>query len=115
MADLALVVGVGADADNEELERLTDQLRGELLQLEVDSVRRPQAGEAPPGAKVGGVLAIGALIVELARSSAVLTAVVGAVQSWVGSRRDRSVKLQLDGDSIEVTGISPSDQRKLID
>lgn len=115
MSDLALVVDAGADADNEELERLTDQLRRELLQLDVDSVRRPRAGEAPPGAKVGGVLAIGALIVELARSSAVLTAVVGAVQSWVGGRGGRSVKLQLDGDSLEVTGISPSDQRELID
>jgi hypothetical protein len=25
------------------------------------------------------------------------------------------VKLQLDGDSLELTGISPSDQRELID
>jgi hypothetical protein len=45
----------------------------------------------------------------------VLVAVIGAVQSWLGSRKGRSVKLELDGDSIEVTGMSASDQRELID
>ena len=97
MSDLALVVDAGADADNEELERLTDQLRHELLQLDVDSVRRPRA-EAPLRREGGGVLAIGALIVELA--------LVGGAHRGrrrgpvVGQRpRGPGVKLQLDGDS----------------
>ena len=115
MSDLALVVDAGPDADDEELERLTDQLRRELLQLDVDAVRRPMLGEAPPGAKAVGMMAIGALVIEFARSSAVLTAVVGAVQSWMSHATGRSVKLQLDGDSIEMTGISSADQTRVID
>jgi hypothetical protein len=115
MSELTLVVSAGAGTDDEELEWLTDQLRRELLQLDVDTVRRPRVGDAPPGAKAVGVAAIGALVVELARSSTMLTAVIGAVQSWLGGRAGRSVKLQLDGDLIEVTGISSSDQHRLID
>jgi hypothetical protein len=41
--------------------------------------------------------------------------VISAITSWVGSVHQRSVKLEIDGDSIEVTGISSADQRRLID
>jgi hypothetical protein len=36
------------------------------------------------------------------------------VQSWLSSSGDRSVKLELDGDVLEVTGITRGDQRELI-
>ena len=115
MSDLTILIDAGPDAEDEEIQRLTEQLRREILSLEVEAVRRPSAGEAPPGAKAVGMDVIGALIVEMAHPSTVLAAVIGAVQSWLGSRKGRSVKLQLDGDSIEVTGMSASDQRELID
>jgi hypothetical protein len=114
MSDLTLLVDAGTDAEGEEIEQLTEQLRLELLELDVDAVRRPSAGEAPPGAKSVGMAAIGALVVEITHSSTMLAAVIGVVQSWLGNRKGRSIKLELEGDSIEVSGISAGDQRELI-
>ena len=115
LADLTLVVNGAAHDDREDLDQLTNQLRHELLELDVHAVRQAPGGEVPSGAKAVGVLAIGALVVEFARSSRVLTAVIGAVQSWLAGRPGRTVKVQLDGESIEVTGVSAADQRQLID
>jgi hypothetical protein len=44
-----------------------------------------------------------------------LTPVVAAVQAWLGGSRQRSVKLQLGGDVLELTGVSSKDQRRLVD
>jgi hypothetical protein len=37
-----------------------------------------------------------------------------ALQSWLAGPRQRSVKLELEGDILEVTGMSSADQRRLI-
>lgn len=114
MSDLDVVI-VATDADDEELERLTDQLRRELLQLDVEAVRRPKVGEAPPGAKGVDVVATAALVVDVARSWTVLVGVVELVQSWMaGKGARRTVKLQIDGDLIEMSHISSEDQQRLI-
>lgn len=59
------------------------------------------------------VAALGALIVHLANSQ-LLGAVVAAVGSWLGGSK-RSIKLELDGDALELTGISSQEQRRLTD
>jgi hypothetical protein len=113
-ASLEIQVDV-ACSDSEELAELTAKLRRELLQLDVDAVDHAVAGEAPPGAKAIDVIVIGTLIVSLGRNAAKLGSVVRMVQSWVGKRPDRTVKLELDGDAIEITGASARDQQRLID
>ena len=102
-------------SDAEELAELTAKLRRELLQLDVESVDGSVAGQAPPGAKAVDLMVIGTPLVNLGRSAATLGSVVRAVQGWVGADRSRTVKLALDGDSIELTGVKSSDQQRLID
>jgi hypothetical protein len=114
VARLALRIDAGSGADQEELEQLTLQLRRELAELDVDSIELQRTGPAPPGARAVDVLALGTLVVTLVRSSGMLSAVVGVVQSWLAGPRQRSVKLELDGDVLEVTGLSTADQRRLI-
>jgi hypothetical protein len=114
VGQLSLQVQGGAWLEADELEELTRQLRRELADLDVDSVELVRAGEPPPGARAVDVLAVGSLLVTLARSSGVLAAVVGAIQSWVAGPRQRTVKLELDGDTLEVTGLTSADQRRLI-
>ena len=111
---LSLQVDAGTWLEADELEELTRQLQRELTDLEVDAVELVRAGEPPPGTRAVDVLAVGSLLVTLARSSGVLSAVVGAVQSWVAGPRQRSVKLELDGDTLEVTGLTSADQQRLI-
>ena len=75
-------------ADAERLAVLAGYLRAELLQLNVEDVTAPQAGEAPPGARVVGVAAIGALLVTLGQSAEGLRSVVSVIRrlaaAWPG-------------------------------
>lgn len=100
--------------DAEELEELTRQLRDELLLLEVDHVERVPAGEAPAGTRSGELAAVGALLVGIAGHPGLLPAVVDTVRGWLARVGQRSVKLQMDGDVLEVTGISSRQQEQLV-
>ncbi|MGH3770050.1 MAG: hypothetical protein ACRDRW_01385 [Pseudonocardiaceae bacterium] len=111
---LGLCISAGPDADAAELDELAMQLREQLLELDIERADRATAGQAPPGARAGEVLVAGALTVLLAQSSGLLTALVETVRSWVSRGSGRSVKLELDGDVLEVTGITRADQRELI-
>jgi hypothetical protein len=97
-----------------ELDQLTNSLRRELLDLEVHRVRKPTPDEAPPGTRGIELAAIGALIVEFGRSTKTLSTVVGAIQSWLGGRRNRSIKIEMDGDKLEIAGASSDEQQRLI-
>lgn len=114
VARLALHIDAGPGADVEELEQLTMGLRRELAELDVESIGIERTGSAPPGSRAVDVLALGTLVVTVVRSSGLLRAVVGALQSSLAGPRQRSVKLELDGDVLEVSGISSADQRRLI-
>ena len=113
-AAVSVQVAVGPDGDAEEVAQATSQLRRELLNLDVDAVAVPGAGEPPPGSRAVDVAAVGALVVHLADPQ-LLAAVVEAARSWlVGSSR-RSIRLQLGADALELTGVSSAEQRRLAD
>jgi hypothetical protein len=100
--------------DPQELDELTSMLRNELLDLEVGAVEVPRAGPPPAGTKGGGLAAVGALVMSVA-SPELLTAVVSAAGVWLAGRHPRSVKLEVDGDVLELTGVSSRQQRRLVD
>jgi hypothetical protein len=119
-ADAGAVVAVRVDvaegSDDEELDRLTGRLRRELLELDVDDVRRGVGGEAPAGTRGIDVAAIGELLVSLASAPAVLRGVASAIGHWVErSSQVGSVVVELDGEKMEVTGRLSDDQRRLVD
>ena len=101
-------------AEPEETAELTRQLRWELLELDIDTAELAAGGEAPPGTRAADAIALGGLIVSLANASGLLASVVNAIQSWVSGYGPRSVKLELDGDVLEVSGISSRRQDQLI-
>jgi hypothetical protein len=111
---LDIQVIAAPDADAGEVAESTLQLRRELLDLDVDAVEVPRAGEPPPGARAVELAALGALVVTVARSQ-LLGSVVAAVRSWVAVSPKRSIKLQLGGDVLELTGVSSVEQRRLTD
>lgn len=102
------------DAEPEEIAELTRNLRSELLELDVDAAELAAGGDAPPGTKSVDAIALGGLIVSLANASGLLASVVDAIKSWVSGHGPRSVKLELDGDVLEVSGISSRRQDQLI-
>lgn len=111
--ELAAVLDAGPDSDAEELLQLTQRLRGELLELDVDTVALQTEGEAPEGAKGLDLLAMGGLVVQFALTSGVLKSVVDTTVAWLGRQQARSVKLTLDGDTLELTGVSSAEQQRL--
>ena len=111
-----MVVHVDArrDTDEEELEELTSKLGRELEQLEVDEVERPVVGEAPEGTRALDILALGTLVVKLVQSAQPLRDVVQTVRRWVGNQENSTVRIEMDGDSIEVSSVSSVEKDKLI-
>jgi hypothetical protein len=113
-ATLGIQVDLGLDADAEEVAEATLELRRELLDLDVDSVDLPTAGQPPPGTRGVELAALGALLVSVTQSQ-LLAPVLAAVRSWLGGSPQRSIKLELEGDTLELTGISSTEQRRLVD
>ncbi len=109
---VAVAVGPGGDA--EEIAEATLQLRRELLDLDVEAVEVPRAGEPPPGTRGVDLAALGALVVNVAEPQ-LLAAVLGAVRSWLAGSSRRSIRLELRGDVLELTGVSSGEQRRLTD
>jgi hypothetical protein len=111
---LELRLEIEGPEDAERVEQLAASLRRELLDLGVDGVDRATDGAAPEGARAVEVLAVGALLVKIARSAGDAAKVVAFLRRWSG-RSGRSIKLTVDGDTIEVTAASSEQQERLID
>ncbi|HZD71316.1 MAG TPA: hypothetical protein VFA45_21155 [Actinomycetes bacterium] len=111
-ATLGIQLAVGPDNDAEEVAEATLQLRRELLDLDVEAVELERAGEPPAGTRAVELAALGALLVTFAKSQ-ILTAVVAAVRSWLARSQQRSIKLEIGGDVLELTAVSSSEQRRL--
>jgi len=105
--------GAGA----ERLAVLTGYLRAELLRLDVEDVSALPAGEPPPGARVFGAAAVGALLVALGQSAEGLRSVVSVIMDWLrrGEGAGRAVRLELGGDALELSQASAADQERLIE
>jgi len=113
-ATLGIRVTVGPGADAEDVAEATLRLRRELLDLDVEAVELVPAGEPPPGSRAVDLAALGALVVTVAQSQ-LLASVVAAVRSWLAGSRRRSIRLELGGDVLELTGVSSDQQRRLTD
>jgi hypothetical protein len=111
--DVQVDLGLGDGADAEELDEAARDLLRELRELDVESVERPSAGPVPPGARAVEVAALGTLVVKL--GGAALGPVARVLQGWLSRRSNRSIKLTLGADSVEISGGSEAYQRQMIE
>lgn len=109
---VALTAG---DLDADGLAEGAAMLGEELAELDVDEVASSSAGDAPPGSKGIELAALGALVVKLAGSRKLLGQLVDTVRDWVSRNDAKSVRMEIDGDVLEVTGASTSERKALID
>ncbi|MBA2953403.1 hypothetical protein GON03_03690 [Nocardioides sp. MAH-18] len=114
-----IVVAVTEDgADDVRLDDLGRLLRDELLQLpEATAVEALAAGEAPPGTRGALVAEAGALVVTAQPYAAAMLTIVGSVWRWLkrGDGAKRTIRLEVDGDVIELSGASTEVQEKLVE
>lgn len=110
-----MTIEVGLDADDtdaEELEELTRRVRRRLLALDVGAIERPLAGESPEGTKGLDPVTLGMLIVTVARRRGAIAAVLDQMRAWAVS--GRTVRIELDGDVIELGRATEEEQRQLV-
>jgi hypothetical protein len=110
---VTLQIGLGEDADAEELDAATAGLLRELRDLDVDSAERPAGGPPPEGARAIETAILGTIVLKLGRAAVGPLAKV--LQDWLARRSGRTIKLTLGDDSIELTGGSAAFQREMIE
>jgi hypothetical protein len=117
MAGEVRVGVVEEGSDDGRLEELALVLRQELLALDVRAVEPYREGEVPDGTRGPGLAAIaGVLSVSLQPGLQVLGSVVSVVRDWLRrSGGGRTVKVTIDGDTIELSGVSDAAQQQLVD
>lgn len=103
------------DTDAVELDALARQLRRRFLANDVDVRLAHQAGDGPPGTRAPDVITIGTLILTAVTSRPILTSLVSTIEEYLEVSKARSVKIKIDGDSLEVTGVRRDDQQRLIE
>ncbi|HEV2782346.1 MAG TPA: hypothetical protein VGX25_23385 [Actinophytocola sp.] len=109
MTTLSLTV---VDDDLAEVDRLSRELRNEVLALDVDRAELVLA-EAPAGAKADAGT-VETVLVALS-ASPVLVQLAGLLRDWVNRANGRKIVVR-DGDrSLELTGGSVDDNRAAIE
>ncbi|MCX4667990.1 hypothetical protein OG453_15135 [Streptomyces sp. NBC_01381] len=113
--DALLVITPHSDLDDEHCERITRQLRSELMQLDVDAVRRaPSVVAAPDGAKPGDPFTLGAIIVSLSTSGA-LVAVIETARDWLQRQNQpHGLKITINNNSVELADATDEERSALV-
>ena len=101
--------------DDAELDRLARSLREDLLELDLDAVELAPDGAPPEGARAAEALVVGALVVQLARTSDALATLLRTIRGWLGPSGERRVRIELDGDVLELSGVSDEERERLVD
>jgi hypothetical protein len=112
-ASLSVQITAGPDSDEEELDRLSLDLRRELLELDVDSVVRASNGPAPSNARAGGTSLPDVLVVSLSNST-VLVSMIHLLSWWIKRGAGREAKVRIGKNVIEIDSASAEDKAQLI-
>lgn len=120
VANLTLqIVEKGQSVDADELDHLTRQLRGELQELDVESVELVKGTSAPTGAKAVDPVTIGALAVAVLPTA--LPKLIEFLNNWLmrGENRTIKIKTQVGERSVEVQyspkAMSQAELKSLVD
>nr|WP_237492949.1 hypothetical protein [Streptomyces sp. YIM 132580] len=90
------------------------QLRGRLLELDVEDVRPVRSeADAPEGAKSGELIAAGAMVLSLAPT--LFRPVLRVVETWMQNRPVRTVKIEINGHQMELGHASPAQQQRVVE
>jgi hypothetical protein len=97
---LVLALEIGCDADSEELDRATRNLRNEIDEAGVESVELSAGQTVPKGAKAVDPVAVGSMLVSVL--SATLPKLLTLLHSWVTVSGGRKVKLKVRAGTTSV-------------
>jgi hypothetical protein len=114
--NLSLYIEPGYEVDDDELDRLTRQLMGQIRTLEVESVELIREGPAPEGSKSAEAVTLGAL--AMAVLPVAVPPLLSVVQSWLLRDQNRKVKLETEIEGrrvmLEYSGSISQDELKTL-
>lgn len=114
--EISLRVDLGSSVlDDDALGECAAMLAEELADLDVNDVEAAAAGDAPPGTKGLELLAVSGLVVRFFRSRKLLDKLVDTLREWLDRNDADTVRLEIDGDVIEIKGASDDERKALID
>lgn len=109
-----LVLELEPEADSDEVERLGQQLRAELTQLDVEAVK-PNTITAVPEEAKGGAVDWSSLLVTLSAAGGVFTSVIALAQERLTRHSTaRRIQIMIDNDTIVLDRASGPEREQLI-
>lgn len=100
--------------DDDQLADLADQLADRLRDEGYDEGDRP-AADSEPGARDGGLLAAGVVIIQVAIESGALTWLWDKILEWVRDGVEGAhVEMRFGNNSIKVEDATPAEKERLI-
>lgn len=102
---------------DEEVEKLSQQLRRELRSSDIDALTDVSRGSPPPNAKGGTAPWVAEWLITLSEASGALTTTVALIKDWLSRRTDKrlhKVIMVIDGDTLEVSSATSAEQAALI-
>lgn len=109
-----LLLNVHSGGDSAETDRLTRQLRAELLALDLERIDITADGDIPPNAKSADPATVSTIIVAVA-GSPVLIQLARVLQSVVTRGKNRTITVYDGNRSLKITGANAEDNRRVIE
>lgn len=100
---------------NSDIAKLSQQLIGELVKLNIESVDFVRKESLEDGTKAGDVISWETLIITLAASGGVISTFINFILGWAKRNEGRTVVLELNGNKLEVAGLSSNEQKELVE
>jgi hypothetical protein len=113
-AMVRLTIGSDESVDAAEIEELTQRLRRELLELDVESVERPRSQDVPAGAKAIDFAQLGELVVTLGKTAPAFAGLAGVLHQWLRSP-GRTLHLEMGGDVLDLSSASAEQQQAALE
>lgn len=114
--DVLVVLDPDPELDPETCERLARQLRGELAELDVDSIGNATSGTIPEGAKGVDPVTAGQIIMAMSASGGVFASAIATLRDWLARHaQGHRISVTVDGDTIELDHASTTQQQQLVD
>jgi hypothetical protein len=113
--DVLVTLTPDTELDDEATERLSRQLRRELAELDVDSMKAAPGEAAPDGAK-GDPVTLAAIILAMSASGGVFASVIETLRDWLGRQsKKHRIAVTIAGDTIELEQATEQQKNALLD
>jgi hypothetical protein len=116
VSDVVIDVAEGG-GDPERIDHVTGLLLGHLAGLDALRVARARTADVVPGVRGLDAAVVGTLIATTSDVAVHLAPVVQAVREWLARtpQLPRTVRIQVDGDVLEMSNASTDEQETLVD